>query len=397
MAGRFFENGTFEFLTAIALGSAPCRLAEAGEVLATVREIEDGDMQSWFDAWMATAERVEGIARDAEAAGHPQTARDAYLRASMYISTAFFNILGTSQADRKVAVWKRHRENAEAAFRLFRAPAEKVAIPYEGTALEGYFFSAGEGRRPLLIFNNGSDGTVVEMLTFGMLEAVERGYHALTFDGPGQGEALYVQGLFFRHDWEHVIGPVLDWATERGDVDPERIALHGCSQAGYWVPRAAAFEPRLAAAIADPGVVDVATSWLDHLPPPLIEMYRAGDRDGFEAAMAQGGVDPTTEAMGAKRMEPYGTESMYDVLVELEKWDLSEVAGRIRCPVLITDPEGEQFWPGQSSRLYELLGCPKALARFSAAEGADQHCEPLAPILRSHRVLDWLDGALPPG
>ena len=33
------------------------------------------------------------------------------------------------------------------------------------------------------------------------------------------------QGLAFRHDWEHVVAPVVDLALSRGDVDPERIAL----------------------------------------------------------------------------------------------------------------------------------------------------------------------------
>ena len=31
------------------------------------------------------------------------------------------------------------------------------------------------------------------------------------------------------------------------------LALYGISQAGYWVPRALAFEHRIAAAVADPG------------------------------------------------------------------------------------------------------------------------------------------------
>jgi len=30
--------------------------------------------------------------------------------------------------------------------------------------------------------------------------ALERGYNALAFDGPGQGAALHLQGLYFRHD-----------------------------------------------------------------------------------------------------------------------------------------------------------------------------------------------------
>ncbi len=99
-------------------------------------------------------------------------------------------------------------------------------------------------------------------------------------------------------------------------------------------------------------------------------------------------------AIGAKQMEPYGTESAFDILTGLERFDLADVAGQIRCPTLITDPEDEQFWPGQSQQLYDLLTAPKTLAPFTAAEGANWHCEPIAPVVRSHRVLDWLDQTL---
>jgi hypothetical protein len=58
---------------------------------------------------------------------------------------------------------------------------------------------------------------------------------------------------------------------------------------------------------------------------------------------------------------------------------------------LITDPEGEEFWPEQSRELYELLSCPKTLVPFTAEEGANWHCEPLATGLRDVRIFDWLD------
>jgi hypothetical protein len=126
----------------------------------------------------------------------------------------------------------------------------------------GYFLRCddADGRRPLLILNNGSDGGMVAAWTLGVAAALARGYHALTFYGPGQGLALLEQSLYFRPEWEQVITPVVDWALTWPEVDPERIALLGISQAGYWVPRAVAFESRLAAAVADPGAVDVATA-----------------------------------------------------------------------------------------------------------------------------------------
>jgi len=91
-------------------------------------------------------------------------------------------------------------------------------------------------------------------------------------------------------------------------------------------------------------------------------------------------------------MEPYGTSSMAALLRDLEKWDLTDVAGQIECPILITDPEDEQFWPGQSQQLFDLVGSEtKELASFTAAEGANWHCEPMAPQLRAQRMFDWLD------
>ena len=39
----------------------------------------------------------------------------------------------------------------------------------------------------------------------------------------------------------------------------------------------------------------------------------------------------------------------------------------------------------------DALRCPKTLLRFTAAEGADGHCEMKNRSLLNRRVLDWLD------
>jgi hypothetical protein len=38
-----------------------------------------------------------------------------------------------------------------------------------------------------------------------------------------------------------------------------------------------------------------------------------------------------------------------------------------------------------------LLRCDKEFYQFSAADGADQHCAPMAPQTRNQVVYDWLD------
>ena len=148
-------------------------------------------------------------------------------------------------------------------------PGERVAIAYEGTALPAFFFPAADttgGGRPLVVVNNGSYQATSEMWAHAGAAAAERGYHWLTFDGPGQQAMLLERRIPFRPDWERVLTPVLDAMLARADVDPDRVAVVGVGQGGYWVARALAFEHRFAAAVVDPGIVDVATAWIDRLP-----------------------------------------------------------------------------------------------------------------------------------
>jgi hypothetical protein len=46
--------------------------------------------------------------------------------------------------------------------------------------------------------------------------------------------------------------------------------------------------------------------------------------------------------------------------------------------------------------LLDRLTCPKTLLRFTAAEGAGDHCELASRSLANRRMLDWLDATLGP-
>jgi hypothetical protein len=61
---------------------------------------------------------------------------------------------------------------------------------------------------------------------------------------------------------------------------------------------------------------------------------------------------------------------------------------------MITNPEGEQFWPGQSQDLFEALSGSKVIVPFTNAEGADMHCQPMGRSLLEQRMYDWLDDIL---
>jgi prolyl oligopeptidase family protein len=225
---------------------------------------------------------------------------------------------------------------------------------------------------------------------------VARGYNALVFDGPGQQSMLFDRNVPFRHDWEQVITPVVDFLLSRPDIDSGRIALYGISQGGYWVPRALAFEHRIAAGIADPGVYDAFQPWMASLPVQMRKLLEDGDKEQFDHFFELGmrEASPQERQNVAWRTKPYGRRSMYDVFTEARRYTLKGVVDRITTPLLITDPEGEQFWPGQSARLYDQLPGSKRLVGFTAAEGADRHCEPMARSLVEQRIFDWLDETL---
>ena len=160
-----------------------------------------------------------------------------------------------------------------------------LQIPYEDTTLPGYFFwPAGVDGR------HAADADLQQWqrrggerrLAAGHRRCPGAGLNTPAFDGPGQNAALVRRQLPFRPDWEKVITPVVDYLLTRPDVDPGKVALVGVSQAGYWVPRSVAFEHRIAAAVADPGVIDISTTMTAQVPHFLLKMMEAGEKDKFD-------------------------------------------------------------------------------------------------------------------
>jgi hypothetical protein len=402
-----FDNDDFQFGLEVALGCAYRQASDVGEVLVTAERIKNGDDTAWVREWTATAGTCWASAQEAEAAHRQVTAESFYRRAATYYAAALYRIAGAADGDgghgrdevpRQLDLWRRQRACWDKVVDLQAVPGERVSIPYEDTTLPAYLFRAPDAApgevRPLVIVNNGSDGATSQMLVDGGAGAAERGYHWMTFDGPGQQATLYEQGIPFRPDWEAVLTPVLDAMLARSDVDRDRVVVIGVSQAGYWVPRALAFEHRFVAAVADPGVVDVLTSWTDPLPPVMRNQLREGKQTAFDREMHLAELfRRDTKTTLAFRGHPYGlqSDSRFALYQAVAQYRLGDEVGQITTPLLITDPEDEQFWPGQAQQLYDRLPGTKQLVTFAAAEGANRHCEPMARSLRDARIYDWLE------
>lgn len=393
-----FAKGPWDHTVRSLLGKTVRGGAEPGEVLATLARVPQHDQTAWLDAWVALGERVTGIAERSALDGHRVSAARAYLRAANYLAAAVDSIDGTGDTDRLLPIFRAHRTAWEGFVDTTRWPVEPFDVPYDGGTLPGWFFRPDDSgaRRPTLVMTNGSDGSISGLWCEGAEGALERGYNVLVYDGPGQQSMLFERGVPFRPDWEAVLTPVVDALLARDDVDPDRLAAYGVSQAGYWVARALAFEHRFAAAVLDGGVVDASRSWFEHIPHSLQQLYRKGDTAAFERDMELGMKLPggkATRALWAFRARPYGTQGYAATLDEVTRYTVADVADRITTPLLITDPEREQFFPGQSAELAGLV--PGAtLVPFTADEGASFHCQPLARELTEQRVFDWLDERL---
>ncbi len=392
-----FTDPDFGFSALIALGASYYGGGNPGKLLAIVSNIKSGDFESAFQAYHDAGSEARKLAQTAAAKGHKVSTREAYLWGCSYFSAAMRFLDGTEHPERILPCWQDYAACWSGAAANFDPPIERIEIPYEGTSLTGWLLRVDNSRRrrPLVIINNGADGLESSLYVLGGAGALARGYNCLIFNGPGQGDALWEKKLYFRPDWEKVITPVVDSMVRRPEVDAKRIVLIGISQGGYWVPRALAFEHRIAAGIADPGIMNVSEAWLRNVPEFVRKVLDSGDKSRFDQMLKMGTATNVKARMTLSfRMRPFGMTSYYDAFHAVQQYDLAGVVGQIRCPMLVTDPEGEQFFPGQSQKLYDSLRCPKQMIHFTKEQGADQHCEVAAPGYRDYCLYNWLEETL---
>lgn len=398
----FKDDPEFWFEISRLFGAADYGGALFGEVIAIAKAIKSGDYDSWYDAHTVFADRLANEAAGQLKKDHKISARDSYLRACSYYRSAEFFLHADPQDPRVKRAYERSVGCYKASAALFTPAIEPVEIPYEGTTIPGYFHPADSSGTPrkTLVLINGFDGSAEEVHWMGARAAVDRGYNVLVFDGPGQFGAVHRQGLHFRHDWENVVTPAVDFLLARKDVDPKRIAIHGLSLGGYLAPRAAAFEHRLAACICDDGVYDFGIAQLGSFPPDKREQVLAAIT-APSAPELDAKLDEAMKTSSVARwmfthgMYVTGTKSPRAFFAAFLPFSLKNgIAERITCPTLVCDAEKDLYFHGQARQLFEHLKCPKTFMMFKDAEGAGAHCEAGVSRLAYARMYDWLDETL---
>jgi pimeloyl-ACP methyl ester carboxylesterase len=412
-----FDDRTFDYQTLRAASYATYGGAALGEVVATADRIPDGDFEAWHLAWRRTADRVRDSAETAAVAGRDRTAGRAFHRAHTYYRTAEF-FLPADDA-RRPPTYDRSRATFVAGLDRLGVDYDQFEVPYGDATLPATLYrptgsdagargrndsdaadggtddARADGPRPTVVLVGGFDATAEELYFLcGVPEALERGYVCVAFDGPGQGAPLRTAGLTARHDWERVVGPVLDRVVDRPAVDADRVGLLGASMGGYYAPRAAAFDDRVAAVVAfdqcfdlwdaSAGGNELAAALFDRLPGVVVNA----------TAELAARFSPGARWQKQNAEWVFGTD-MAGLRAETKRYSLRGVAGRIDCPTLVLAGEDDHLIPvAQAYEFADSVGGDATLRVFTEEEGAADHCQ-LGNLSLAHGVVyDWLDDAL---
>jgi len=353
-----------------ALGETQEGGGSVSESFLAASRMKPGDKESWHREWRIIAEANLNRGYEEEAAGHTYTAKRYWLKACNQFRSAEFWLPATDE--RRLKTFLQCEESFQAAGRYFDPPIEKVGIPYEGgQELSGYFIKSTSTqeagtRQPVLIAFGGLDSFKEELYFMVGRGALERGISCLLVDGPGQGATLRKLGIHNRFDYEVPVGACIDYLETRTDADMRRIAASGSSLGGYYVARAAAFEPRLAAAVSHGAVWAVNEIW--------------GDAD-------------ETHGLAEHIKWVFGAGSMSEALEMGKAFTLDGIVSRIRCPYLIVHGGFDVLGVRQAQHTFNAAkeaGVDVTLRLVQEDETGAEHCQHDNPTLGQDIIGDWL-------
>lgn len=195
------------------------------------------------------AKKSERLAQAEMQAGHKETAMELYYSAALQYADAQHVVFETNDEKKflhggVIRCYDKVRE-------LAPYKIEHVDVPWNGTMVSGNLHLApGDGAKPLIFYVPGCDQTKEAWPHPYYNQALQRGMHVFSFDGPGQGESN-LRGIRLTDDnYEDAAGAVIDYLMKRREVDAKKIAVYALSFGSFWGMRIAAKNRNVAAAAA---------------------------------------------------------------------------------------------------------------------------------------------------
>lgn len=389
-----FTNDEMDFQLIRQMGSSSYMGASVGECLSLVNTIKDEDPGSWVAEFKKLAERQESDARKRAHKGHPISARDQFLKATNSYRAAEYYTSVLNPEHRQLGL--KARECFGEAMQSLWHTFEDTMLDYKDIELPVYFMSPGPdvSDRKTLMIVSGFDGTLEEEYLMRGFPALERGYNVVLFAGPGQMDTFrFYSNVRFEPDFENPTKIVLEYISEKTEVDSNRIALMGISFGGYFATRAAAHLPEIKALIANSPILRLhdylaAFTGYDPAEAPSDMNFTIEDIPEIPDSEFPPAMKLTTENLIAR----FGEKSFKDTYVYLREFDVGKAVENISCPCLALAGEGEGGEPDkQFVEFAEKVSGPVTKYMFTQSEGADMHCQLGNAPYSAAVAMDWLD------
>ncbi|MGE0254220.1 MAG: alpha/beta hydrolase family protein [Alphaproteobacteria bacterium] len=350
--------------------------AEPEEALKPLRALAGGDRkianEAWYEAFTVLGEKLERLGGADEAADHPLTAGRKFHRSGLYHLRAERFL---DQDDpRKLMAYRRGIANYRHARELRRDPVDYVDIPYAGKTLPAMFVRPqGTPPWPCFVFVQGFDSLKEWFFPVVGEQFRERGVALLVVDQPGAGGALRLDGMAADLETEKPVGACIDWLEGRKDIDAARIGVMGVSLGGFYAPRAAAFEKRIAACIAWGAIWDFGKSFHDRM---------VAQRKTFDSI-----PDMVRQAMWV-----FGQTTPEGVLDVTGRMKAAAHAGHITCPFLILHGENDRQVPVSDAEALHAAATAspdRTLRIVRLEEGGAEHCQTNNRTVAGDMMADW--------
>jgi pimeloyl-ACP methyl ester carboxylesterase len=376
-----FDHKDMDYYLAWILGREIYDGSNREECLSVAKRITNASAESWNREWSALAEQIHHRAIQELNEGAKEAARKSFLRACTYYRAPLF-LMSQKHPD-----FYSHVHAMQSCFRsaadLFDPIIEPIEVPFQDHSLPGYFWKVDNSTtaRPTLIVVGGVETWAEDCYFMVGPSGPARGYNVITADLAGQGMNPD-QGLHFGARMEVTARALVDYALSRREVDPERLALYGFSWGGHIAFKAARFDPRIQAMIANPPMPDVFRS--------VLAQQKGHNRH-----------DPISRAAFDQIVWRFGLKISFnpkDIAARVQKaWDYltnGKVDVReIHCPVLLLAGEGEAPVTLEITReCFEQLPNPqKKMVIFTREQGSEAHCQVDNLHLPNQTIFDWLE------